>query len=759
MLRNDPFSPNFAARAGRWSAAHWKTATFGWLAFVAVAFVLGSAVGTHALAQSDAGDGESGRASSTLGHAGFKQRASEIVLIQSHSLTARDSSFRAVIHDVARTIARARYVVDVHSPLDPGNRSQGQVSKDRHSAIVRFEIAGNTTTAKNRVTAALNAVAAAQRLHPHFIVQEAGDASADRALSKTLSSDFKRAERLALPITLLIMLLAFGALVAAGLPVLLAFSGVIAAIGISSLLSHLLPAADTTMSVILLVGMAVGVDYSLFYLKREREERAAGHDPHTALLRTAATSGQAVLISGATVLTAVAGMLLSGDPVFKSIGVGAMIVVACAIVGSLTVLPALMHRLGDRVEKGRIPLLSRLRGANGSDSRLWGAVLDATLKRPALAAGLTTGLLVAATIPAFSLQTKFPSLNDLPHSIPIVQTVERVNASFPGTTVPAVVVIKAPNIRTPRIQRAITALRRRALASGQLTLPIETAVNPAGTVAHVTIPIKSADSRSKTAYAALRTLRGKVIPDTIGAVPGVSIGVTGETAGNEDFNSLIRVRLPIVFAFVLGLAFLLLLVTFRSLVIPTKSIVLNLLSVGAAYGILVLVFQHRWAEGILGFRSNGGIASWIPLFLFVLLFGLSMDYHVFILSRVREHVLGGASTEQAVSLAIRRTAGTVTAAAIVMVAVFSIFATLSQLDLKQAGFGLAVAILIDATLIRGVLLPATMTLLGERNWYLPRWLEWIPQLQMPRSKAVPAGRVAARGAADRLTPLAHEEPW
>src|SRR5207237_7138351 len=233
------------------------------------------------------------------------------------------------------------------------------------------------------------------------------------------------------------------------------------------------------------------------------------------------------------------------------------------------------------------------------------------------------------------------------------------------------------------------------------------------------------------AYTGLATLRTKIIPQTIGAVPGVTVGVTGETAGNKDFNSLLRVRLPIVFAFVLGLAFLLLLVTFRSLVIPVASIVLNLLSVVASYGILVLVFQHHWAEGILGFTSNGGIASWIPLFLFVLLFGLSMDYHVFILSRVREYVLAGTATDEAVSRAIRRTAGTVTAAAVVMVAVFSIFATLSQLDLKQAGFGLAVAILIDATLIRGVLLPAAMTLLGERNWYLPSRLEWLPQIHMP----------------------------
>jgi uncharacterized membrane protein YdfJ with MMPL/SSD domain len=720
-------APNFAARAGRWSAEHWKIATFGWLGFVAAAFLIGTAAGTRVLAQSDSGNGESGRVSKVLAQAGFRQPASETVLVQSREHAAQDPAFRVVVGQIVSRLSNARYVSDVRSPFD----TKGQISNDGHSAIVRFEISGKSETAKNRVKPAIDAVAAAQRAHPEFSIREAGGASADRALSKTLSNDFKRAERLALPITLLIMLLAFGALVAAGLPVLLAFSGVLAAFGTSALLSHFLAAADATKTVILLVGMAVGVDYSLFYIKREREERAAGHDAHASLMRTAETSGEAVLISGATVLVAVAGMLLSGDPTFESIGLGTMVVVACAIVGSLTVLPALMRKLGDNVEKGKIPLLSRLRGETGSESRVWGTVLDATLKRPAFSAVLATGLLVAATIPAFSLQTKFPSMNDLPRSIPIVRTVLSLNEAFPGTTVPAVVVVKAPNVNSSRIRRALSDLRRDAVATGQLALPIEISSNPAGTVARVTIPINSADSRSPRAYAALRTLRTKIIPATIGSVPGVSVGVTGETAANEDFNKLLHVRMPIVFAFVLGLAFLLLLVTFRSIVIPIKSILLNLLSVGASYGILVLVFQHHWAEGTLGFHSNGGIASWVPLFLFVLLFGLSMDYHVFILSRVREYVFEGASTEEAVSRAIRRTAGTVTAAAIVMVAVFSIFATLSQLDLKQAGFGLAVAILLDATVIRGVLLPASMTLLGERNWYLPRWLEWIPALHMP----------------------------
>jgi RND superfamily putative drug exporter len=430
-----------------------------------------------------------------------------------------------------------------------------------------------------------------------------------------------------------------------------------------------------------------------------------------------------VLISGATVLVAVAGMLLSGDPVFKSIGVGTMVVVACAIVGSLTVLPALMHRLGDHVEKGRIPVVSRLLGKSGMESRVWGAILDVTLRRPAASAALAAGLLVAAAVPAFSLQTKFLSINDLPHSIPIVKTVLRLNQSFPGTTVPAVVVVQAPNVNDPRVTAGIAAMSRAAVASGRLTRPIEVERNPSATVARVTIPIKSSDSRTAAAYAGLATLRKKIIPRTIGAVPGVTVGVTGETAGNKDFNNLLKVRLPIVFAFVLGLAFLLLLWNFRSLVIPATAIALNLLSVGAAYGVLVSVFQGGWGLIHVPGMEHGPITAWLPLFLFVILFGLSMDYHVFILSRIREGHDRGLNTREAIRSGITHSAGVITSAAIVMVAVFSTFATLSVTSMKQLGVGLAVAIFLDATIVRGLLLPAVMTLLGERNWYLPQWLD------------------------------------
>jgi RND superfamily putative drug exporter len=737
---NERGRENLSLRAARWSAAHWKTATFGWLAFVAAVFLLGTAVGTKPLLDDEAGNGESGRAQKTLAHSNFKEPAGESVLIQNRKLIATDDAFRATINAVVARVSKLPQVMNVRSPLGSAITNQGQISQDGHSALVQFDIRGKAEDAEDKIDPVLSAVGGLQKAYPGFVIEEFGDASGNKTLSKIIDADFNRAEYSSVPITFLILLIAFGALMAAGVPVLLAFSAVLAALGLSALLSHALAASDATKIVILLVGMAVGVDYSLFYLKREREERAGGRDAHDALLRAAATSGEAVLISGATVLIAVAGMLLSGDKTFESIGAGTMIVVALGIVGSLTVLPALMYKLGDRVEKGRIPLVHRLRGSS-QESRFWGAVLTPVLRRPLVSATLAAAGLVALTIPAFQLETKFPSVTDLPRSIAIAKTYDRVNEAFPGSPVPAIVVVKAPDARSVAVRQGILDMRDAAVATGRFTLPADIVVNPAHTVARVSMPIKTTKSRSKTAYAAIQSLRDDIIPATLGQVPGVSADVAGETAANRDFNDLMRVRMPVVFAFVLGLAFLLMLITFRSIVIPIKTIVLNLLSVGASYGMLVLVFQHRWAEGILDFRSNGGIASWLPLFLFVLLFGLSMDYHVFILTRVKELVARGLSTEEAVTRAIRMTAGTVTAAAIVMVAVFSLFATLRIPDVKQAGFGLAFAVLIDATVIRGVLLPATMKLLGDWNWYLPRWLEWVPSIEgelEPPPEAPPA---------------------
>ena len=500
---------------------------------------------------------------------------------------------------------------------------------------------------------------------------------------------------------------------------------------------------------ILLIGMAVGVDYSLFYVKREREERAAGHDGREALHRAAATSGQAVLISGATVLVAMAGMLFAGSGVFTSIGTGAMIVVFVSMIGSLTVLPALLSKLGDRIDRGvlsvgaatvglafrrreprlverlreRRTLIQRVKGSL-TESRLWSVLLRPALRFPAAAAVLSAALLVALSLPVFEMHTKLIGLNDLPHSLRIVRTYEAIQRAFPGASSPATVVVKAPDVSAPRVVAAIADLRARALASGVMKEPIRTHVNPTHTVATVEVPLVG-NGNDAAAVHALGVLRRDVVPASLGSLQAA---VTGETAGDVDFNRTNRSRAPLVFAFVLVLAFVLLLVTFRSLVIPLEAIVLNLLSVGAAYGVLVWIFQDGHLQGVLGYRSNGAVVTWLPLFLFTVLFGLSMDYHVFIVSRIKELVDGGVPNDEAVEQGILATAGTVTSAALVMVAVFSIFATLSTLDIKQMGVGLAVAVLLDATIVRAVLLPATMKLLGRWNWYLPNSLRWLPRL-------------------------------
>jgi RND superfamily putative drug exporter len=742
--------PNLAARAGRWSAAHWKTATLAWVAFVVVAVVLGKVVGTVMLTDAEQSTGEAARAQAMLQSAGFSQPAAENVLVQSRSLTVTDPAFRATIERVAAKLRQLPEVQNVRSPLDPGGA--GAISKDRHSALVQFSIAGKADKADTKVQPVLDAVDRLQVRSSGFTVAEFGFASANKELSDTLGQDFRKAEVLSVPITFLILLFAFGAFVAAGVPVLLAFTAVLGSIGLAGLISHVSHASDSTNSVMLLMGMAVGVDYSLFYLKREREERLAGAGDE-ALPSAAATSGQAVLISGGTVLIAMAGMLLAGSKIFTSIGVGTMIVVFSSMIGSVTVLPAILAKLGDRVERGvvavaaatvlmvlrplrrrpswlirlreRQTFLRRLKG-DRTESRVWGWILRPVLRFPAISAALAVAVLVVLALPVRGIHTKLLSFTDLPRDIPIVKTFIEIQRAFPGAQTPAQVVVEAPNVRAPEVQAAISKLERRALATGQMFQPIRQFVNPSGTVVRVEVPL-AGNGDDARAVAALKTLRSEVVPSTIGTLPTAKYAVTGETAGTHDFNETMKSRFPLVFAFVLGLAFLLLLLTFRSIVVPLVAIALNLLSVGAAYGVLVWIFQDGHLQGVLGFHSNGAVVTWLPLFLFTVLFGLSMDYHVFIVSRIKELVDRGETTAAAVEHGIKRTASTVTSAAIVMVAVFGIFASLRTLDIKQLGVGLAVAVLIDATIIRGVLLPATMKLLGDWNWYLPRWLEWLPQ--------------------------------
>jgi RND superfamily putative drug exporter len=595
--------------------------------------------------------------------------------------------------------------------------------------MVEWNMKGSNKVATDHIDALTTATAAVAGRHPGFTIGEAGSISSGKALNNAFYSQLGKAGERSVPLTLIVLLLVFGALVAASVPLLLALSAVLGTLGLVALPSHLVPMDPNVSAVLLLVGLAVGVDYSLFYIKREREERAAGRSSEAALEAAAATSGRSVLISGITVMVAMAGMLFSGDKTYLSFGIATMAVVAVAMIGSLTVLPALLSRLGDKIERGRIPFLGRLRRDRG-ESRLWSAVLTPALRRPLLAAVAATAVLLVLAYPLTGIHTAQTGLDALPKGIPTVSTIQRLQTAFPGNVVPAVVAIKA-NTDSPATASAIHELTREALASGQMRDPIVVDVNASHTVARVTIPLEGngTDSRST---AALHTLRDRILPATIGSLPGAAYAVTGGTANSADSNALLKRSWPIVFAFVLTFAFLLLLVSFRSIVIAGKAIVLNLLSVAAAYGVLVAVFQYGWGSGVLSFTPNGGVAFWLPIFMFVILFGLSMDYHVFILSRIREAYDRGMKTEDAVAHGIKTTAGVVSSAALVMVGVFSIFATLPILDMKEMGIGLAAAVLIDATIVRAVLLPATMKLLGDWNWYLPRWLDWLPELEHAR---------------------------
>ncbi|OPC83461.1 hypothetical protein B4N89_23225 [Embleya scabrispora] len=721
---------NLAASIGGWSAQHRKTAVFGWLLFVVLAVVIGGMSGTDKITDAERGVGESGRAARIIDDAGISEPAGEMILVRSDKLVAQDAKFRAAVEDVINRV-NATQIKD-KGPATQHMRSpyagQGGISSDKHSALIQFDMAGDSEKAVDNIQPVLDAVAAARGAHPDVAIEQFGDASGDKWFKDTIAKDFTRAEWTAVPLALGILLVAFGAVVAALLPVALALTAFIAAGGLLALSSHLMPVGDNAQSVMLLIGLAVGVDYCMFYLRREREERAKGRDPETALRIAAATSGRSVLISGITVIVAMAGMLLSGLSEFESMASATILVVLTAVLGSLTVLPALLSMLGDKVDFGKIPGLAKMRRPTGG-SKVWGKILGVVLTRPRATAVLAGGLLIALTIPVVGMKTaQLPLDKELPTDLSIVQTYQHIEKAFPGGPAPAQVVVKTKNPDDPKLAAAWDDFRRAAVASGKMHEPIEVERQGTTNIFKISVPL-AGGGLDKTSNDALATLRDKVVPETLNKVDNVQDApVTGNTAGNKDFNDKLgAARLPI-FAFVLGFAFLLMLVSFRSIAIAATAIVLNLLSVGAAYGVMTLVFQHGYGDFLIGTDAPGAVVSWIPMFLFVILFGLSMDYHVFVVSRIREAYDKGMNTKEAVSHGIRTTAGVVTSAATIMVAVFAVFGTLSMQSMKQFGVGLAVAVLLDATIIRGLLLPAVMSLLGDHNWYLPRWLNWLPQM-------------------------------
>jgi RND superfamily putative drug exporter len=711
-------------RIAGWSARHRIIAIGGWLLLVVVAVAIGQQLGTSNTNSYD--PGQAGQAERVLNRPVVQQPDTESVLIQARSpgqTFGTDPELRQAAREVVAALRRLPgSAADIRSPFSTAGLTSGG------SALITFDVAGNPASDDQAVVPALNAVAALQASHRGLTIGEAGGASLDRATGSLVGADFRQAAITSVPISLALLLLTFGALIAAGIPLLLAGTAVISALSLLAIPSRLVPIDGTTSAVVLLVGMAVGIDYSLFYLRRVREERAVGRSTQDAIRVAAATSGRAIVVSGLTVMISLAGLFLTGIDVFSGLAIGTIMVVGVAVLGSLTFLPALLSLLGKATDRGKIPFLGRRRAAAGP-SRLWGLVVRAVVRRPLALGGLATVALLVLAAPLLSLHLEDSGIHAIPDNVPVVRTLDAIVAAFPGGPEPAEVVVTGDDLGGPRVGQAIAALRTEAAASGgALREPITTATfgtpaSASGQVLIVSVPL-AGDGTDTSSINALGTLRARALPATLGKVPGISYAVGGETAGSHDFDAQLAATTPWVFGFVLGLAFLLLMVTFRSIAIPALSIGLNLLSVGAAYGLMTWIFQDGHLQGPLGFSSYGGITAWLPLFMFVLLFGLSMDYHVFILSRIaelrRRAPAGPAGARAAVIEGITSSAGVVTSAAAIMVAVFSIFATLGEFEFKVFGVAMAAAVLIDATVVRGVLLPAGLALLGDRAWGLPR---------------------------------------
>ncbi|WP_238408829.1 MMPL family transporter [Pimelobacter simplex] len=705
-------------RAARWSATHPWRAIGAWLAFVVIAVGLAATIPTNEVDDADYRVGESGRAEASVERAGLDEPPAENVLIRARSGRLDAADGQAAADQVADRMRTTPGVAGVGDAVP---------SADGTALLVPVELTSDDVDA----APLLKATAAVQEAHPDLVVAQAGDVTIDEAIDERVGEDLHSAEFISLPITLVLMLLAFGALIAAGLPVLLAATSVAATIGISAPISWLVPAESTVLSMIVLIGMAVGVDYSLFYLKRERQERAAGRTTLDAVAIAAETSGHAIVVSGGAVIAALAGLFVLSDVTFNSLATGAILVVAVAVLGSITVLPALLVKLGRWVDRPRLPLLWRLtrRVPTGTVS---GRILGPVIRHPVAALVVSSIGIVALAVPALTMKTNQAGAETLPRDIPAVQTYRAIMAAFPAEGTSARVVVTGIDEAPARagIERLLDAADR---SGGFVTdgAALRTSDDGRTTVLDLALPYDESDDR---ATQAVERLRDELVPDAFADTPGAEAAVGGGAAEALDYADKQSERMPFLLGFVLVLTMVMMIAAFRSVLLGLVSTVLNLASVGVAFGLLSIVFQHGVGADLLDFTSPGFVIDWIPIFVLVVLVGLSMDYHVFVLSRIRELVDRGLPAREAVHRGIADTAGVITSAAAVMVSVFAIFATLSMMEMKMMGVGLSAAILIDATVIRLVVLPAVLVLLGERAW--PRRTRPVASVTAPAQERV-----------------------
>ena len=708
-----------------WCAEHrWRTLVAALLVLAGAVVLLGGGMTTTSATDQLVGD--SREAARISAGADFGERPTETVVVTGTTGDLTPAEAVPIGQELRRAYVGLPGVATVGRPTPSPDGRTVVVAVGLDAVDSSPAAAGVTGKQPGDVVGPmLAATARVAAAHPELRIGQVGPGSIDTEVGRQLDADFRRAELVSLPVTLGVLLVAFGAVVAAGVPVLLGIGAVVAALGLTALVSRQVTPVDAnTQSLVLLIGLAVGVDYALFMVRRAREERAAGATVAESIARAGATAGRAVVISGVTVVVAMSGMLVAGG-MFTSLAIGAMLVVAVAVLASATVLPAVLAVLGDKVEAVRLPLSTRRAARRGRIDGGWGRLAGAVVRRP-LVWALAAGAVVAAlALPTLTMKTSLPGPEALPRSLAVVDAYDRLGAAFPqdGTTVD--VVVQAPAQQAAAVDAALQAALPTAIRTGSVT-PVdrpEIAASTDRTVHVLRLPVPLQESDPKLA-GTVAAIRGQVVPGVeqrLTGIPGVAVHVGG-AAEASDLSSWLDGRLPWVMAFVLVLTFVVMLVSFGSPALALATVGLNLLSVGAAYGVMTLVFQHTWAQGLLGFTSIGSIAAWLPLLMFVLLFGLSMDYHVFVVSRVREAWSAGASPRDAVRLGVARSAGVVSSAAAVMVAVFAIFGTLSTLEMKQLGVGLAAAVLLDATLVRGVLLPAVLALLGRRAHTGPRWV-------------------------------------
>lgn len=713
-----------AARVGRWSALHPWRAILIWLTLTVITAAVGVVVAPQQATDLDLQVGESASATRLADDAGLRDPATESILIQSDQGKVNDEA-RGAAKALRATLQDVSEVTSVAPPVPSG---------DGKALLLQVVLKGDVDSAGDHVAPITDATEAAGRAHPGLRVEETGAASIHNEFDEWIGQDLGRVSKISLPVTLVILLLIFGALVMAGVPLLLGLSAVASALGMWALASHVVPDPGPVADVIGLMGLAVGVDYCLFYLRRYREECARGYDATSAVNIAAATSGHSVVVSGIAVLFSVSGLYFSGDVMLSALATGAILVVAVAMVSAVTVLPAMLVKLGRAVDRPRVPLIGRLSRGHGSP-RVWNALLRPATRHPFVSLALACVALLALASPALHMKLKATEVSDFPRTLATMQTYDRVLEKFPDTANTDVVVVHLPGGDAGRLRERMTrlaeAVRSDSHFAGEAAPAIRYAKDRRTAVLEAAT---STTAGTPEARESVNRLRQALVPEAMEGLSGAEYAVGGDQAEDMDYTANLQDSLPLVVGVVFALTFLIIVFAFRSVMVALTTVLLNLLSVMASLGFLCLVFQNTWAEGILGFTSTGHVVSWVPLLLFVILSGLSLDYHVFVVSRIREGVIAGMKTREAVRDGITRTAGVVTGAAAVMVVVFATFGTLDFIELKQIGVGLAVAVFLDATVVRIIVLPAVMTLLGRANWWPSTTGRRTAAQDLPRSE-------------------------